>query len=119
MSGQPLVAVKDPPSQQDKACVCQGRRKERGLLTNHPGFLLTKAQTDHPTNTHKDQKTALQHQKHVQNSLISLNHLNQSLHKKHSTVLSAQSLIHGLAIILHTLSHIKTHQSATHTIIRS
>lgn len=53
-----LTCFRVPPSQQDRACVCRGRRKEKWPPTNRPGCLPTKARTDHPTNTHEsnDQK---------------------------------------------------------------
>lgn len=81
-----IVAFRDPPSQQDRACVCRGQRKERGLLMNHPGSLVTKARTDRPA---KDQKQTLKHHQHGQHSLIAttLIPLNQLLYKKHSPVL--------------------------------
>lgn len=51
-----LTCFRVPPSQQGRACVCRGRRKEKWPPTNRPGCLPTKAWTDHPTNTHEDQK---------------------------------------------------------------
>lgn len=51
-----LTCFRVPPSQQGRACVCRGRRKEKWPPTNRPGCLPIKARTDHPTNTHEDQK---------------------------------------------------------------
>lgn len=52
MYGHFLLTFRHPPSQQGRACVCQGHRKEKVLQTNRPGSPLTKAQTDRPTKTH-------------------------------------------------------------------
>ena len=109
------VQLCNPPSQQGRACVCLGHRKGRGPLRNHPGFPPTKAQTDHPTNTHTH--TNVSKKCEQKNNIIDNKQENppdiKTLHHFNPLLRKSERSIHNLCFALipqqrYTLSHHST-----------
>ena len=96
---------KDPPSQRCRACACRGHRREKGFLTNHRGFLVTKTQTDRPTKKKKKQHVSSSNMHRKISDIKIQFDIKKALsgsELKKKQKLSTQSLIRTLDIISQT-----------------